>query len=101
MTKKEEIELLMRYKSHYLWGKPRKLWTHNDIENLRNGIDVKKANKCGVKRPVIVIKDGKQTECKSVAEASRFSGIKVQKIYNTLYLKSSQLEEIKFIFANN
>jgi hypothetical protein len=58
-------------------------------------------NKSGVKRPVIVVKDGIQTECNSVAEASRFSGIPVQKIYNILYLKCVQLHELKFIFANN
>ena len=69
-----------------------------------NNLDYKKhshsINKAGKKRPVIVIKDGIQTECKSVAEASRFSGIKVQKIYNILYKKVAQLE-IRFIFANN
>jgi len=55
-------------------------------------------NKSGVKRPVIVITESESKQYKSVAEASRNCEIPVQKIYNILYLKCTQIECVKFFF---
>jgi len=97
MTKSEEIQLLLKLPNFYLWNKRRSKWTAQDIENLKNGTDVKRDNASGVKCPVIVITETEKKQYKSIAEASRNCGVPASKIYNILYGNRVQLETIKFI----
>ena len=82
---KERHELLMKNLNHYLWNVPYNKWTEQDYENLKNGISnsyVKPRGNTGCLSPVALIDEkGTTTEYKSIADASRKTGINASTIY--------------------
>lgn len=82
---KERHELLMKNLNHYLWNVPYNKWTEQDYENLKNGISngyVKPRGNTGCLSPVALIDEkGTTTEYKSIADASRKTGVNASTIY--------------------
>lgn len=82
---KERHELLMKNLNHYLWNVPYNKWTEQDYENLKQGISngyQKPRNNKGCLQPVALIDEkGTTTEYKSIADASRKTGINASTIY--------------------
>ncbi len=75
----------MQNLNHYLWNVPYNKWTEQDYENLKNGISngyVKSRANTGCLSPVALIdENGTTTEYKSIADASRKTGMNPASIY--------------------
>lgn len=82
---KERHELLMKNLNHYLWNVPYNKWTEQDYENLKNGITIGSTkvpgNKVGLQPVALIHENGTTTEYKSIADASRKTGINAASIY--------------------
>ena len=82
---KERHELLMKNLNHYLWNVPYNKWTEEDYENLKNGITIGctkvPGNKVGMQPVALIDEKGTTTEYKSIADASRKTGINAASIY--------------------
>lgn len=82
---KERHELLMKNLNHYLWNVPYNKWTEEDYQNLKNGLtpEHKKVpgNKVGLQPVALIDEKGITTEYKSIADASRKTGINAASIY--------------------
>jgi hypothetical protein len=105
ITKEEAIALLNQNRKHYLWNKEMSRWTAQDVENLRNGININVGNilrektkpapylvketKVSSKRtmnrsgqPILVTTpEGIETTFESIVQASAATGIKAHTIY--------------------
>lgn len=108
LTKKEAHALLMQNKRHYLWNKDFKKWTDEDFENLINGKNpFNKEKPLGNKvfqQPIQMISPaGEIKEFKSIAEASRKTGINVSSIYAVANGRFSKTKNYSFtkIHLNN
>ena len=88
ISNKEKHELLLSNRKHYLWRKHFHKWTEEDIYNIKNGININtenevktKGNKVGLQPVKMINKNGTEKTFKSIAEASRKSGIGPSTIY--------------------
>jgi hypothetical protein len=87
MTKQEEINQLRKFPNHYLWNKVRSEWTVDDLAVLEHPSPEylsgkKKVNNGG--QAVFKIDGTTRKEYKSIAEASRDTGISAQQIYSVV-----------------
>lgn len=82
---KERHSLLMQNLNHYLWNVPYNKWTDQDYQDLKNGVSdgIKKVpgNKVGMQPVALIDEKGTTTEYKSIADASRKTGINAASIY--------------------
>lgn len=89
LTRQQAHELLMQNNNHYLWNVPYRKWTEEDYQNLINGVnraDLKKpkGNKVGFQPVKAVYQNGNEKVFKSIADASRKTGIGPETIRNDI-----------------
>ena len=100
MTRQEEILTLRKYPRHYLWHKPRKDWTDEDIENLKNGVtkhngSTNKVNYAKHKTKVLVIQNKEKKSFDSVVAASKHLNFDYGKLVNIINNKMKQKEDFQ------
>ena len=90
----QEKQLLLKYKSHYLWDKPRRKWTEQDLINLQNGICEKPPSQRRKDRSVKVTFNGQTYIFETAKEVAEKFNIKNFIVYNILYGNRKQLKWI-------
>lgn len=88
ISNSEKHQLLLTNRKHYLWNKHYHKWTEEDIYNITNGINTSPeiefkptGNKARLQAVKMKNQDGTEKTFKSVAEASRKSGVSSATIY--------------------
>ena len=87
MTHLEEIKILRKFPSHYLWNKQRSKWTAEDIRNfnsLSEDTAVLYTKRKNTGQPVFQFKGEEKIEYPSVVIASLKTGISKGAIYNAV-----------------
>lgn len=120
IDKDEAMALLRKNRKHYLWNKHMSRWTAQDVENLRNDVNINFGNILREKtKPVPYVKkemqvcskrvmnrsgqpilvtapDGNQMTYDSIVKASLATGIKAHHIYNTVNGRYGQTNGFNF-----
>lgn len=120
IDKEEAMALLRKNRKHYLWNKHMSRWTAQDVENLRNDVNINFGNilrektkpvpyvkkemqitsrknmHCSGQSVLVTAPDGNEMTYDSIVKASLATGIKAHHIYNTVNGRYGQTNGYNF-----
>lgn len=101
LNKTQAHDLLMQHKNHYLWHKHYHKWTEQYEQNLINGVNTHgerkpKGNKVSEQPVEMTTPEGTVKQYRSVAEASRKTGINLSSIYAVVNGRFETVKNNKF-----